>query len=93
MCLFSQSAQLNPDGVFATVRPLWRLLFLQRPAVSAAGSARLLGLSHPAHGLQVCVQWQGAEWAHEKLQHWHYFGVCRLNIDFTAPPSSPLGGT
>lgn len=59
--LFSQSAHLNLDGVFGILQALWWLLFLQHAAASAAGAARLLGLSHPAYGLQVCVHGQGEE--------------------------------
>lgn len=44
---------------------MW-LLFLQHAAVSAASSAHLLGLSHPAHGLQVHVPGQGEKCADEK---------------------------
>lgn len=44
---------------------MW-LLFLQYAAVSAASSAHLLGLSHPAHGLQVHVPGQGEKYANEK---------------------------
>lgn len=78
--LFSQSAHLNLYGVFAILQALWRLLFLQHAAASAAGFARLLGLSHPAYGLQVCVHRQGEEWARYKRHHPHRLGGHRLNF-------------
>lgn len=57
----SQIALFDPGGVSTILQPLSRLLLLQHAAVSAASSAHLLGLPHPAHGLQVCVPRQGEQ--------------------------------
>lgn len=68
LCLFSQSASHNFGAVSRILPALLWLLFLQRAALSAAASPHLLGLSHPAHGLQVCVPWQGKKSIETKRQ-------------------------
>lgn len=65
--LLSQRSLWDTGGVSRILQALFWLLRLQRAAVGAAGAAHLLGLSHPAHGLQVCVHGQGEETANREL--------------------------
>lgn len=67
LCLLPQSAIFNPAGVSRILQALLGLCLLQYAAAGAASSAHLLGLPHPAHGLQVCVHGQGEKSVHEKL--------------------------
>lgn len=64
----SQSAPYNPGVVSGVLRALLWLLFLQCAAVSAASSAHLLGLSDPAHDLQVHVHGQGEKITNDEKQ-------------------------
>ncbi|XP_064184738.1 ceramide synthase 2-like isoform X2 [Anguilla rostrata] len=54
-----QSDPHDPGPVHGGLHPLFRVLLLQRAAAGAAGPARLLGLAHPAHGLQVHLPGHG----------------------------------
>lgn len=57
--VFLQSCPHHTGVVLRILPAFLRLLLLQCAAVSLTGSARLLGLSHPTHGLQVCLFGQG----------------------------------
>lgn len=61
----NQSALLYPGGFSGILRAIRRLLFVQCAAFGAASAAHLLGLSHPTHGLQVCVPGEGEKRANE----------------------------
>lgn len=66
--LLSQSSLRDAGGVSGISQALLRLLLLQRAAVGAASAAYLLGLSHPAHGLQVRVHGQGEETTNKEIR-------------------------
>lgn len=63
----SQSSLRDAGGVPRIFQAFLWLLLLQRAAVGATSSAYLLGLSHPAHGLQVRVHGQGEETANKEI--------------------------
>jgi len=62
VCVVPIQDHLHHHGALHGALPAVRwLLLLQRDAAGAAGAARLLGLPHPAHGLQVHLPGQGQD--------------------------------
>lgn len=80
-----QSGPYNPGGVSGVLPALFWLLLLQCSAVSAASAAHLLGIPHPANGLQVHVHGQGkravkpSNEGEQGIKHFHLMFFCSLS--------------